>query len=242
MGGRWTLYDYGPEAVLAWSADYRPCYPEVIKRARDKEARRQQREAHRRAELAVLTGQQAIGLTATPAPPSGPVAFLFPGQGAQAVGMCSAVKDLPAARALFDRASSVLGYDLLQVCLEGPKERLDDTEVAQPALFVAGLAAVERLRADKGDRQGGQLADPWRQSTREPSPMRLPRSAVSECTAAAGLSLGEYCALVLAGALSFEDALRVVKARRGSRLWGRGVGLAPAGQPGDSSLAGSESP
>ena len=74
--------------------------------------------------------------------------------------------------------------DLLKVCLEGPKELLDDTAVSQPALYVAGLAAVEKLRAEDG-------------------------AAVEQCIAAAGLSLGEYCALVFAGALSFEDGLKV---------------------------------
>ena len=81
-------------------------------------------------------------------------------------------------------AQSVRGYDRLKLCLEGPKAELDDTARAQPALFVAGLAAVEKLRAE------------------EPG-------AVDACSACAGLSLGEYCALVFAGALSFEDGLKV---------------------------------
>lgn len=72
--------------------------------------------------------------------------------------------------------------------LQGPKEDLDNTEHSQPALFVAGLAAVEKLRAE----------DP---------------AAVKTCSATAGLSLGEYTALVFAGVLSFEDALKVVKVR-----------------------------
>ncbi|MFQ3594467.1 MAG: acyltransferase domain-containing protein, partial [Gemmataceae bacterium] len=70
------------------------------------------------------------------------VAFLFPGQGAQTVGMAGELcAQLPAARALFDRAAAVLGYDLLDVCLHGPKERLDSTVVSQPAIYVASLAA-----------------------------------------------------------------------------------------------------
>ena len=116
-------------------------------------------------------------------------AFLFPGQGAQTVGMAAAVcAEVPAAKELFDRAAAVLGYDLLAVCADGPAERLNATDVSQPALYVAGLAAVEKLRADDPD-------------------------AVESCTHAAGLSLGEYTALAFAGAFSFEDGLRVVHTR-----------------------------
>lgn len=116
-------------------------------------------------------------------------AFLFPGQGAQAVGMGrEACASLPAARALFDRASEVLGYDLAQLCFEGPASQLDSTVCSQPALFVCGLAAVELLR--------------------EKSP-----GVVDACTATAGLSLGEYCAMVFADVMDFETALRVVKVR-----------------------------
>src|SRR4051794_38189463 len=76
-----------------------------------------------------------------PRPPmtdSAKVAFLFPGQGAQTVGMGAAVcAKVPGARALFDRASSVLGYDLYRLCTEGPAADLDSTVYSQPALFVA---------------------------------------------------------------------------------------------------------
>lgn len=116
-------------------------------------------------------------------------AFLFPGQGAQTVGMAGALaQSLPAAKALFDRAQAILGYDLLAVCVNGPAERLNATDVSQPAIFVTSLAALEQLR------------------TAEPD-------ASSEVVATAGLSLGEYTALVYAGALTFEDGLRVVQAR-----------------------------
>lgn len=117
------------------------------------------------------------------------IAFLFPGQGAQAVGMgVEVTQAIPAAKDLFDRANGVLGYDLLELCANGPAEKLNSTVVSQPALFVAGLAAVEKLRSE----------DP---------------AAVEACEGAAGLSLGEYTALVFAGAMSFEEGLRVVKAR-----------------------------
>ncbi len=117
------------------------------------------------------------------------IAFLFPGQGAQSVGMAAPfVEAAPKARELFERARHVLGYDLLSVCENGPAEQLDSTEVSQPALFVSSLAAVEVLRQ------------------KEPE-------AVLSCQAAAGLSLGEYSALVFAGVMEFEDGLRVVQER-----------------------------
>lgn len=116
-------------------------------------------------------------------------AFLFPGQGAQTVGMAGALcESLPAAKALFDRAAVILGYDLLRVCVEGPPERLNATDVSQPAIFVASLAALEQLKATEPD-------------------------VLPTVVATAGLSLGEYTALVYAGALGFEDGLRVVQAR-----------------------------
>jgi [acyl-carrier-protein] S-malonyltransferase len=120
---------------------------------------------------------------------SAKIAFLFPGQGAQAVGMGAALcAEVPAAKALFDRASSVLGYDLLKLCAEGPPEKLDSTVYSQPALYVASLAALEKLKRD--------------------SP-----ALAEQCSAAAGLSLGEYTALVFAGVMDFEAGLRVVQER-----------------------------
>ena len=116
-------------------------------------------------------------------------AFLFPGQGAQTVGMGRAIVDACSdAAALFDRAAAVLGYDLAAVCFEGPAEKLDSTVISQPALFVCSLAVVEQLRRDSAE-------------------------LIADCQAAAGLSLGEYTALVFAGVMEFEDALRVVQQR-----------------------------
>jgi [acyl-carrier-protein] S-malonyltransferase len=97
-------------------------------------------------------------------------------------------ENVPAARELFAAADKILGYDLLEVCANGPAERLDSTAVSQPGLFVCGLAALERLRKEAPDRVGS-------------------------CEAAAGLSLGEYSALTFAGTMEFPDALRVVRAR-----------------------------
>jgi [acyl-carrier-protein] S-malonyltransferase len=116
-------------------------------------------------------------------------AFLFPGQGAQTLGMGrQLVQSTPPAAEVFERAKAILGYDLLQVCSEGPAEKLDSTVYSQPALFVTSLAALEWLRANKSEIH-------------------------SACQAAAGLSLGEYTALVFADVMSFEDGLRVVQER-----------------------------
>ena len=70
------------------------------------------------------------------------IAFLFPGQGAQAVGMGVEVAQSVPAQKLFDQASEVLGYDLLELCANGPADKLNSTVISQPALFVAGLAGV----------------------------------------------------------------------------------------------------
>ena len=116
-------------------------------------------------------------------------AVLFPGQGAQAVGMAGDwVGEYPAAARLFVRGSEILGYDLLELCRSGPADRLNTTAVSQPAILVTSLAALEAQRA------------------RDPAPL-------DAATITAGLSLGEYTALVFAGALSFDDAVRVVAER-----------------------------
>jgi [acyl-carrier-protein] S-malonyltransferase len=121
------------------------------------------------------------------------VAFLFPGQGAQTVGMARDLcASLPQARQLFNEANEQLGYDLLDVCVHGPAERLNSTVVSQPALFVASLAALESLKQS------------------EPH-------VLEECMAAAGLSLGEFTALTFAGALTFAEGLRLVQ-RRGEAM------------------------
>ena len=86
-------------------------------------------------------------------------AFLFPGQGAQTVGMAAALcQSSPAARDLFARAAAILGFDLLDLCTNGPAERLNATDVSQPAIFVASLAALEQLKATEPDALAGVFA------------------------------------------------------------------------------------
>ncbi|TKY47205.1 Malonyl-CoA-acyl carrier protein transacylase [Spatholobus suberectus] len=116
--------------------------------------------------------------------------FLFPGQGAQAVGMGKEAHNVPAAAVLFNKANDILGFDLLDICINGPKEKLDSTVISQPAIYVTSLAAVELLRA----REGGQ-------------------QIIDSVDVTCGLSLGEYTALAFAGAFSFEDGLKLVKLR-----------------------------
>ena len=96
-----------------------------------------------RAGAAVMADDEFAGYTPK-------TVFMFPGQGAQTVGMgAAAAAEVPAAAALYAKASEILGYDLLAKCTEGPKEELDTTAVSQPAIFVASMAAVEKLRAEK---------------------------------------------------------------------------------------------
>jgi len=117
-----------------------------------------------------------------------PVGLLFPGQGSQYVKMLDGVKDLPEVKDMLDKANRILGYDLLDLCLRGPEEKLAETKFCQPAMFVGGLAGVSKLRNDKAD-------------------------AAERPQAVAGLSLGEYTALCAAGVFSFEDGLKLVKLR-----------------------------
>ncbi len=117
------------------------------------------------------------------------IAFLFPGQGAQKVGMAREIcQELPAAKALFDRAADILGYDLADICFNGPADKLNSTVVGQPALYVSSMAAVEKIKAERPD-------------------------LIDKCEATAGLSLGEYTAIAFAGACDFEEGLRLVQQR-----------------------------
>lgn len=113
-------------------------------------------------------------------------AFIFPGQGSQYAGMGrDLAENFAVARHLFEEADDALGFKLSAVCFSGPEEDLKLTAITQPAILAASIAALRVLQAEKGV-----------------TPLFL-----------AGHSLGEYSALVAAGALSFADAVRTVRAR-----------------------------
>src|SRR5271156_6273379 len=116
---------------------------------------------------------------------SSAIAFLFPGQGSQSVGMGKELAAMyPVARETFDEADAALGYKLSQLCFEGPEEQLKLTAITQPAILTASVAAWRVLQS-KG----------------------LTPAYV------AGHSLGEYSAHVAAGTLAFADAVRTVRSR-----------------------------
>lgn len=116
-------------------------------------------------------------------------ALLFPGQGAQNVGMGKGIVQASSrACELFEQAADILGFDLLKLCQDGPAEQLHRTHVCQPALFVHSYASCEYLHS--------QRPELW-----------------DSVSAVAGLSLGEYTAVATAGGLSFVDGLKLVQAR-----------------------------
>jgi [acyl-carrier-protein] S-malonyltransferase len=136
-----------------------------------------------------------------------PLAFVFPGQGSQVVGMGRAVYAASArARAVFEEADRILGYTLSEICFSGPADKLDDTRVAQPAILTTSVALLEALAEDAAT-SGSRLSDGHEPRGVAALPDELRPSFV------AGHSLGEFSALVAAGVLTFSDALRLVSER-----------------------------
>ncbi len=132
----------------------------------------------------------------------GKTAVIFPGQGSQTVGMGKDVAEAsPRARAVFDRANEVLGFDLAGLCFEGPAEKLEQTDIQQPAIFVASVAIWEAMLELGGSREQFDFTG--------------------------GLSLGEYTALHVASAVEFDSALTLVH-RRG-RLMQEASAASPSG-------------
>ncbi|GAB6030413.1 hypothetical protein CHUAL_007290 [Chamberlinius hualienensis] len=120
--------------------------------------------------------------------PSETTVMLFPGQGSQFVGMGNRLLKYPNVERMYSIASEILGYDLLDICLNGPKDKLDKTVNCQPAVVVTSLAAVEKLKDE--------------------SP-----HVIDSCVAAAGFSVGEITALIFAGMLTFEDGIKLTRIR-----------------------------
>lgn len=129
--------------------------------------------------------------------------MLFPGQGAQFVGMGKDVAAAyPQAKALYEEADDLLGFGLSKICFEGPEDRLTATDVSQPGILVTSLAVLAALRT-------------------------TPAGEALKAEAAAGLSLGEYTALVAAGAIEFADAVRLTHLR--GRLMQEACDASPGG-------------
>ncbi len=132
----------------------------------------------------------------------GQTALIFPGQGSQAVGMGRDLVDISGrARAIFERANELLGFDLTSICFDGPVEKLEQTDIQQPAIFTTSVAIWEAFLE-----AGGSL---------------------ELFSRAGGLSLGEYTALHVAGAVTFDEVLRLV--RRRGQLMQEAALAAPSG-------------
>ncbi|VDD76390.1 unnamed protein product [Mesocestoides corti] len=128
--------------------------------------------------------------------------MLFPGQGAQFIGMAKNLLGVTGVKDMFNLASSILRTNLLKTCLEGPAEKLKQTIHCQPAVYVTALAAVKKLQMDSPE-------------------------CIEKCVATAGYSLGEITALVFAGAYTFEEGLHIIRVR--AEAMERASNLLPSG-------------
>ncbi|PKL46609.1 MAG: [acyl-carrier-protein] S-malonyltransferase [Planctomycetes bacterium HGW-Planctomycetes-1] len=118
-------------------------------------------------------------------------AYIFPGQGAQVIGMGKDFYDTePLAKQFFDKADEIVGFELSKICFEGPEDQLNSTTISQPAIFAVSVAILEVLKS---------------------------KGLIKQANVTAGLSLGEYTALYAAGVISFEDGLKLV-AKRGQAM------------------------
>jgi len=116
------------------------------------------------------------------------IGFIFPGQGSQYIGMGQDLYEkYQAARDIFDAANDALGFDLKKICFQGPKEELTRTDISQPAIVTTSIAALKALQEEVNFN--------------------------IQPVVAAGLSLGEYSALIAAGVINFEDAVKLVYKR-----------------------------
>src|SRR5436309_2794194 len=148
----------------------------------DKVCRRSRRLIHR------LSGGGTLDILSTM---KAKIAFVFPGQGTQYVGMGKQLYDTsPAARRIFEQADAALGFSLSTLCFEGPQEELDNTVNAQPAILTVSIACLEALKERLG-----------------------PLGYIGAPALGAGHSMGEFTALVAAGVLDIEDALKQVRER-----------------------------
>ena len=177
--------------ALPGKSPYDPQYVEECKIRAD--AFFKEKEARKKLEQAAAASQAAEAVAAAKPWTDTPeaerdVAVLFPGQGTQKVGMADKLLENKVAQSMFDIAGKVLGYSLVDLCKNGPADKLAATVYQQPAIFVCSLAAMEIAKQDAPD-------------------------MVKKIKTAAGFSLGEYSAIVFGGGMSFEDGLKVVKAR-----------------------------
>merc|ERR1711972_365015 len=137
--------------------------------------------------VVVRASTERPGVADLPTPTTN--ALMFPGQGSQYVKMMADAPDkIPKVKSMIEYANQVLGYDLYKICVEGPEEKLEETDICQPAIYVASMAAYTAFEASHPD-------------------------AAQRPGCVAGLSLGEYTALTVAEVMTFEDGLKLVKLR-----------------------------